>query len=487
MKTHLAPVRKFELLLIVFGFMAGIVSCNESVEKKFPPNVVMICVDDMNGYGLLDQYSLIQMPYLDKFKNEAVLFSSAVCNTPVCNPSRASFFSGLLPHNTGAYLNGSDAWNKSGIHTKLRSLPECFKDNGYETWGRGKIFHSPLDSAREFAMWDNRPIYKGGFGPFGDDKHWVGGSRFRSIQPWTGPDIEFPDVKNADAAVDFLEQEHEKPFFLYYGLWRPHSPYTAPKRFFDQYDINNIIEPPGYLKNDLDDVPQLGRDLVDSLKSIKYPKGVENEEQWKQFIWAYCANSSFADWNVGKVIEALDKSKYAENTIVVFFSDNGFHCGEKERWGKATLWEQADNTPILIRTPEKRSWESKATVSLVDIYPTLIDYCGLEPPLTHTLDGKSMVRLLKDPNEKWDHPSFTSYGIEYSTVRTENYRYCRYPDGSEELYDRNVDPFELTNIAGQPGTREIMDVLAKHIPEKWAPSVGGRLEVKRNYRTDTSF
>ncbi len=458
--------------------LLAIASC--SGDKTItPPNVVMIVVDDMNGYGVKEQYPLVQIPYIDQFKEEAVNFVNAACNTPVCNPSRASFFSGILPNRTGAYVNGSDGWNRSELLKEVASIPELFKSQGYTTWGRGKIFHNPLDSAREYGMWDNRPIYKGGFGPFPEEEYWFGGSRFSSIKGWTEPDTDFPDVKNANAAIEFLQQEHDRPFYLYYGLWRPHTPYTAPRRFFDMYNEQDMVFPDSYREGDLDDVPFLGRMLVDSLNKYRN-RPQEFKSLWKKFIYAYCANTSFADWNVGRVIEALDQSPYAENTIVIIFSDNGYHCGEKLRWEKATLWDQADYVPFLVRTPETKGSQCKATVSLVDVYPTLVELCGLEPP-AHRLDGHSVAPLLKDPGMEWDHPSLTTYGVEYSSVRSERYRYIRYPDGTEELYDHETDPFEFENIAGEPGMEAVKEELTREIPTEWAESKGGRLEVRRDY------
>lgn len=231
----------------------------------------------------------------------------------------------------------------------------------------------------------------------------------------------------------------------------------------------------------LDDVPYPGRQLVDSLRRHKYTAGEKDLEKHRQFLWAYAANTSFADWNVGRVIEALDSSQYAENTLVIVASDNGFHTGEKERWGKGTLWEQADYVPFMIRTLDKKKAISTRTVGLIDVYPTLVDYCNLEPP-AHELDGQSMVPLLEDPQAEWNRPNFTSYGVEYSSVRTEQYRYLRYADGSEEFYDHRTDPYEHNNLAHEPGYRALMDSLAGYIPENWAENLGGRWEVSRRNR-----
>lgn len=459
-------------------------SCNQSTKNKDKtvesnqPNVLFIIADDMNGYGLNKQDTLVKSPYLDKFKSQSINFINAACNTPVCNPSRSSFFSGLHPHNTGAYVNGSDGWNRSKILATIRNIPEHFKDQGYTTWGAGKLYHNKFTKERESYMWDNYPVYKGGFGPFPKKELRYKGKHFMGVQPWEKKDTDFPDVKNANSAIEFLNKKHEKPFLMVYGLWRPHSPYTAPKRFFDMYNEADFDLPNGYKEDDFDDVPYLGQMLVDSLNNFRgNKKGLL--KTWKKFRYGYAANYSFADWNIGRIVEALDNSDYAKNTIVVVISDNGFNNGEKLRWGKSTLWEQSDYVPFLIRTPQKKQAESKATVSLIDIYPTLVDYCGVKKP-SHSLDGNSLVPLIKNPFLQWNKPSFTSYGVEYSSVRNERYRYLRYPDGSEELYDHNNDPYEWTNVASKLENETIKKELSKHIPKKWAPSLGGRLEVPKD-------
>lgn len=448
--------------------------------KKQAVNVLLICVDDMNQYGANKTYPLCKTPSIDKFRNQAINFVNGHCNSPVSNPSRSSFFTGLYASTTGAYINGSDGWNRSEIMKKVRSIPECFKDNGYTTFAVGKVFHNQISPEREKDMWDNYPYFQGGFGPFPEKEYWLGGSQFSAIKPWTGPDTDFPDVVNANSTIEFLTKDHDKPFLAYYGLWRPHTPYTAPKRFFDMYNENEFVLPADYKANDLDDVPELGRLLVDSLNKYRN-RPVIFEKLYKKFIYAYCANYSFADWNVGRVIDALDKSKYASNTIVIFFSDNGYHAGSKLRWEKATLWEQADNIPFLVRAPDLKADESNATVSLVDLFPTLINYCNLKKP-TQQFDGHSFVKLLKNSDSNWKYSAFSTYGEKYAAVRDERYRYISYPDGSEELYDHNSDPYEFTNIASKPENKKIISRLRKSIPAKWAPSTGGRLEVPRDMK-----
>ncbi len=442
------PILEFSVAGLGALFSLGV-----AAQEK--PNVIMICVDDMNGYGLLDQYAPIKMPYFEKLKKQSVVFTNSYCASPVSSPSRAAFFSGMYPHNTGNYRNGATSWVESEVLTTVEALPEYFKRNGYETWGRGKIFHAPIPKEREEAMFDNRPIYQGGFGPFPSAENF--------------PDQDFPDVINGDAAVEFLRADHDKPFFLYYGLWRPHTPFTAPQRFFDMYSVEDITFPEGYKQYDLDDVPEQGRELSDELKRFII-SGETTPEMWKKYIWGYCATNSFADWNVGRVIEALDKSQYADNTIVIVFSDNGYHCGEKNHWEKSTLWHMADYVPMFIRMPQGKGAICKTPVSLVDIYPTLAEYCGLDQP-AQTLDGESMVSILKNPEKAIRRTVLTSFGENYSGVTDGRYRYIRYPDGSEEFYDHQTDPHEWNNISSDRRIGQIKKRLEGEIPRVWYPSL----------------
>ncbi|MEM9983818.1 MAG: sulfatase [Bacteroidota bacterium] len=441
------------------------------------PNVLMIVADDMNGYGTAHEYPLAQTPYLDRLASQSVNFTQGVCNAPVCTPSRASFFSGLAPTTTGAYHNGVEYWQESEILNQLESLPECFQRNGYVTSGHGKIFHSRVEENRHAAMWDNQP-YFGGFGPFPPKGEWQGGKKFRSVKAWTGPDADFPDIVNADKAVAFLKEEHDAPFFLYYGLWRPHTPYTAPARFFEPFKDLAMPWPYGMVEGDLEDVPPMGRLLVDSLEHIGFEPGEFDSTLFETFLRGYCATTLFADWNIGRVIEALDQSPYADNTIVIFFSDNGYHLGEKLHWQKTTLWDQADLVPYMIRMPHGQTMECPATVSLLDLYPTLVAACQLDPP-DHELEGNNLLPLLQNPNQAWPHPSVTVVAEGHASVRDERYRYIVYPDGTAEAYDYVTDPHELYNLMGSPRGERIKARLEPFLPKRYAKDMGGRWEASR--------
>ncbi len=454
--------------------LLGAVACSTSEPPPAKrPNVLFLAVDDMNDYGFNNALGGVKTPHLDRFKQSALTFEKAYCAAPACVPSRAAVFSGLYPHTTGSYLNGSAPWTQAPLNN-TESLPEVFNRSGYHTYGQGKLTHAPVEPVKLAAMWDNEP-HGGGFGPFPPEEDRVDGDKFWGWTPWEGPDSDFPDVVNGDSVVQFLEQEHDKPFFLAYGLWRPHTPFTAPKRFFDEYSLEEIAMPP-YKEDDLADVPQLGRDLSKVWGERFVSTGKDTPEAWREFIRAYLACTSFADWSCGRVLEALENSPYADNTIVVFWSDNGYHCGEKDHWEKTTLWEQASLTPMAIRLPgsDHNGQVCGRPVGLIDLFPTLSDYCGLEPT-RHGLEGLSLRPLLEEPQAAWDRPSLTTYGEGYASVRGERYRYIRYPDGTEELYDHDADPHEWENLATNPDLAPVRARLSEAIPAKFAKSLGGRL------------
>lgn len=449
-------------------------SQNTSPDK---PNVLFITADDMCAWSVLNNYPVLKAPNIKKLFSQSYYFSNASCAAPVCVPSRASFFSGMYPHHSGVYNNGPNVWGTSELLKQIEAIPECFQHNGYETWGRGKTFHVKLPGTREDDMFDNK-VYNGGFGPFTDKAHLAVKNHWYGIQPWGGPDSDFPDVINTDSAVAYLAQKHDRPFFMYLGIYRPHSPYTSPKRFFDMYDENAMPLPPGYLKNDLDDVPAMGKELSDGMRQLQ-TAGYSREQIWRKYLKAYCAGYTFSDWNLGRVMEALDKSPYFKNTIVVFCADNGFHNGTKDHWTKSTLWEQADGVPLMIRLPNGKAYKCPQTVSLIDIYPTLLEYCHINQP-KQKLDGISMVPILKDPKYKWARPGLTTYGEGYASIRTEKYRYIHYPDGTEELYNQLTDPYEHTNLAGKPEMKSVKAELAKSIPDHFQKSVPSKRPNKAN-------
>ncbi len=445
---------------------------DEAGEKK--PNVVFLIVDDMNDYGFGGPEKVIT-PNMDKLRENSVVFQNAYCPAPVCIPSRAATFTGISPHKSGVYLNGGDPWNDSQTLKEAETLPELFKRNGYYTYGRGKIYHKPLEKGRIERNFDNRPIYEGGFGPFPDEKHRVYSEEDKFPKFWgvqSFPDSIFPDVINTDAVVNFLQQEHEKPFFLTLGLWRPHTPFTAPQRFFDLYHPDSIKIPTAYRKNDLDDIPEFAQSLLDPFGRFEVT-GANHVDRWKRFIHGYYACISFVDWNVGRVLKALEESKYADNTIFVLYSDNGFHLGAKNHWEKNTLWEASALVPMCIKMPDGLSSKVTSSVGLIDLYPTMVDLCGLDSP-KQELDGISLRPFLEHTDYTWDRPGITFFGENMVTIRTKNYRFIQYPDGTTEFYNHAKDPYEWDNRANDPEYSELIDQHKKYIPESFAKELPGR-------------
>ncbi|MEM7231905.1 MAG: sulfatase-like hydrolase/transferase, partial [Planctomycetota bacterium] len=250
----------------------------------------------------------------------------------------------------------------------------------------------------------------------------------------------------------------------------------APRRFFDLYDPKKIsFPPPGYSKGDLDDVPAGGHKLAEIYGQRWKNFGASNPKAWRRLLHGYLACTSFADWNVGRVLRALDESGRGRNTIVIVTSDNGFHLGEKHHYGKSTLWEKSAKVPLWIRLPRKThaGRECEATVELVDLYPTLRKLCGLEFP-PQRLDGDDLSPLFEDPEASWSHPAITTYGEGRFSLRAGRWRYIRYADGAEELYDIGEDPYELDNRAQDEATESRRAKFRKKVPEKWVPSIGGR-------------
>ncbi len=459
--------------LAVLAGLSGIANAQEAQPSR--PNVIFIMLDDM---GAIDGIENIKMPNLDLLRKSSVSFSKANCPAPLCMPSRASFFTGIYPHNSGAYSNGNDPWNRSEVLKQAETLPELFRRNGYFTVGRGKVYHANLESGRIERNFDNRPIYEGGFGPFPDKQHQVFTPKDKFPEFWgvqAFPDSIFPDVKNANFVIDFLNQKHDKPFFIAYGLYRPHTPFTAPQRFFDLYDSAKIEIPKGYRADDLDDVPEYGRKMLDPFGRFEVT-GANNIDRWKHFIHGYYACASFADWNIGRVVDALNKSRYAKNTILVILSDNGFHLGVKNHWEKNTMWNESTMVPLIIKvsgSPVNGSVVN-SPVGLIDLYPTIVDYCKLAAP-RQKLDGQSLRPFMEKPGFSWNRPALTTFGENLLSLQNDSYRYIQYPDGSAELYDYIKDPYEWTNLVNWENMAPVIKEFKKHIPSFFMKDLpGGR-------------
>ena len=276
-------------------------------------------------------------------------------------------------------------------------------------------------------------------------------------------DEETDDWKTADLAAEFLQQEHDKPFFLGCGIYRPHLSWYIPKKYFDMHPLEDIQLPP-HKENDLDDVPPMGRAMAGETFNI-----IREHGQWKNAVQGYLAACSFADACVGHVLSALEKSVYRDNTIVVLWGDHGYHIGEKDHFSKSALWQETTRTPLIIYAPGVSKSQSRCSrpVSLVDLYPTLIELCGL--PKRDDLDGRSLAPLVRNPEMDWDYPVLIThspqwYGANHA-IHSQRYHYIHYQDGGEELYDNVADPYGWKNLADDPKYAEAKEELKKWLPK----------------------
>ena len=476
------------------------------------PNVLFIAVDDLNDWiGCLEGHPNALTPNMDRLAARGTLFSNAHCASPACNPSRAAVFSGLMPRVTKVWSNGSGDLSKrfpSAMH-----LPEAFSDAGYLTLGTGKLLHSKKprgfdDYFKTHQRWSplskksveyteqelpskstdqpthvtqdsqgnkvvlplNRmPSDRSPNNPKGESFDWG---------PFDVPDSDFGDTKITDWAIDKLKSTEDKPLFLAVGYYRPHIPLWAPKRFFDRFK-ESPAQLPDYKSDDLNDLAPTGKTRAIEAVTAGSHATVEKYKQWQAAVEGYLACTSYVDHEIGRLLDALDNSELGENTVIVLWGDHGWHLGEKDHWGKWTGWERSTRVPLMI-VPSKKMAErfssagSNCTqpVSLIDLYPTLVELCGLEGP--ERLDGQSLVSLLSDPQQSTDRAVVTSFDKGNNSLRTDRWRLIRYTDGSEELYDLKQDPNEWENLADSKKHKatksELSQQLAMKLEEKQEPN-----------------
>ncbi len=425
--------------------------------EKPRPNVLFIAVDDLNDWvGCLGGHPQAKTPNIDALAARGVNFTRAYCASPVCNPSRTALMLGLRSSTTGVYSNNNNR-RDSQVAMSVVPLNTYFKQQGYYVAGAGKIYHGDGD---QFGEWDDYAQIRGGdLPPAAGATGGVGGIRFAPIE---GRDEDMHDYKTVSYCIEQLQKKHDKPFFLACGLHKPHMAWNVPKKYYDLFPLDSI-ELPKVLESDLDDVPPAG---VRMAKPEGDHAQMLQSGRWKEAVQGYLAAGAYCDAMIGRLIEAFDKSAYKDNTIVVFWGDHGWHLGEKQHWRKFALWEESTRAPLFYVAPgmTKPGGTCDRTVDFMSIYPTLCELCGLEIPKHN--EGVSVVSLLKDPMAKWDRPALTTHGRNNHGIRSERWRYIRYADGSEELYDHAADPLEWKNLAGDAQHASVKAELAKAIPEK---------------------
>ncbi len=419
------------------------------------PNILFIAVDDLNHWvGHLGRNPQTKTPNIDRLAKMGVTFTRANCAAPVCNPSRAALMSGLRASTTGVYDNGQD-W-KPAI-PKEQTLTTQFLQAGYNVFGAGKIYHSNDHRPGEWTEYNEEKSGKLQRHPDARDDG-VGGIKF---YPLDCRDEDMPDYGSVTYGIEKLSQKHEKPFFLAVGLHKPHMPFAVPKKYFDMFPLETIQLPP-HRDDDLDDVPAAG---VKMAKPEGDHAAIVKSGRWKDAVQAYLATIAFCDAQIGRLIDGLEKSAYRDNTIVCFWSDHGWHLGEKLHWRKFALWEEAARTVFIWRVPgvTRPGGVCERPVDFMCIYPTLCDLAGAPKP--SNLDGGSIRPLLENPSAKWDQAAVTTFHKDNHSIRSETWRYIRYADGSEELYNHDKDPYEWTNLAKDPQYASVKADLARFIPK----------------------
>ncbi len=417
------------------------------------PNVLFIAVDDLNHWvGHLGRNKQTKTPNIDRLARMGVTFTHAYCAAPVCNPSRAALMSGLRPGSSGVYDNGQD-WKP--VTPREMTLTTQFLKAGYDVYGCGKIYHANAHREGEWTEYFVGTNDKAKPHPSAKNDG-VGGIKF---QPLTD-DSTTSDESIVDYGIKQLQAKHEKPVFIAVGLHKPHMPWNVPKKYYDMFPLETI-ELPLTTKSDLNDVPAGG------IKMAK-PNGDHAEMlksgRWKEAVQAYLATIAHCDAQIGRLLDAYDKLPEKERPIIVFWGDHGWHLGEKEHWRKFALWEEATRMPYIWVVPgvTKPCGVCNRSVDLMSLYPTLCSLCSLEKP--KHVEGENITPLLRDPQAKWDTPALTTFHLNNHALRTEQYRYIRYADGGEELYDHDKDPYEWTNLAGDPKFADLKKELTKKLP-----------------------
>ena len=424
------------------------------------PNVLLIAIDDLNDWiGCLGGHPQAQTPNIDRLAKEGVLFSNAHCQSPVCNPSRASLMTSLYPSTSGIYFLNPDL-EESDVAKKSTLMPQRFQDEGYHVTGAGKLFHG--NQNQKYL-----PNYGGSFGGFGPrPKEKISSYPGHPLWDWgvyPDNDEKMPDHQIASWCIDQLKKKHEKPLFLATGFYRPHVPQYAPQKWFDLYPLESI-QLPEIIPHDLKDISKYGINITRLAHVAPTHEWVLENNEWKAMVQSYLACVSFVDAQVGRVLDALGKSEYKENTYIVLFTDHGFHIGEKERHAKRSLWEDSTRTPLIITGPGVATGKTcTKPVQLLDIYPTLIELTGHEADPKH--EGNSLVPLLSDPDSDWEHMARTSFGPGNFAIVSEHYRFIQYQDESEEFYDHKNDPYEWHNLIQDKKYATLIEEHRLHIPQ----------------------
>ena len=463
-----------------------------------PVNVLMIVVDDMNDWvGCLGGHPDARTPNIDRLAGRGMLFTNAHCAAPVCNPSRVATMTGRRPSTTGIYSNRV-LWHKA--LEGVVSIPRHFRQAGYYVAGGGKIYHH-MPGFNRRSDWHEYfdQVFDGHYqnrlarGLDVSRFSWPDGfplNRIQQVQALSKPpqnprEFDWGALSKADSetgdgvmvtwAEKFLADLPKQPFFLATGIYRPHLPFYAPAAYFEMF-AQETLTLPEIKSDDCEDLPAAGKAMAASRREDL--ELVRRLGKYRELVQAYLASIAFADALIGRLLDAVDAGGLTENTIIVLWSDHGWHLGEKQHLHKFTLWERSTRVPFIIAAPGTTFANGRCSrpVALMDLFPTLIELCQL--PSVDGLDGQSLLPLLQDPKKTWDQPAVTTHGRGNHAVRSEHWRYIRYADGGEELYDHRSDPHEWTNLAAGPETSEIRKSL-----EGWLPGTSAEPRSNRGHES----
>lgn len=459
------------LIFLLAWAMPGAVLA--AAERQARPSVLFIAIDDLNDWvGCMGGHPHVRTPHIDRLAARGTAFLNAHCQAPLCNPSRTSLLTGRRPTTTGVYA--LEPWFRTAEALRdVVTLPQHFAAAGYRTIHAGKIWHAghppPPERPAEFQRWARvepglRPAQ-----PFVPET--PGGHPAMDWGPFPAEDSQHQDYRIASAAIEELRQVPAgEPFFLAVGFHLPHVPCHAPPRWFELYPESLTLLPP-VSDDDRADVPAAAWFLNWRLPEPRL-EWLERSGQWRPLVRAYLASTSFVDAQVGRLLEALDSGPHAGRTIVVLWSDHGYHLGEKALSGKNTLWESSTRVPLIFAGPGVAAGGlCRRPAELLDVFPTLSELCGLGAPAG--LEGLSLVPQIQDATAGRDRPALTSHGPHNHSVRGESWRLIRYADGSEELYDHSRDPLERINLAGDPAAAEARLELARWLPQAPAAPLPG--------------
>lgn len=451
-----APMRARVALPLLLALLGPPVrEAGEAAERA--PNVLLVVLDDVGGEaGFLGGRAAT--PHLDALAARGVAFANAHCSAPTCNPSRTAMLLGRRPSSTGVYFNRDDF--RAAVPDAV-SLPRLFQEHGRLALACGKVFHGRKADAEAWEQFLPRAPDDG----LARDPVRVGGVVWEALD---APDERLDDHRLVTWAAAELARPRERPFLLAVGLSTPHLPWLVPRRFLDAYAGADVRAAP-FDPAELEGLPARALEPEDSLDDERALAAAGRRDE---AVRAYLAAVSFADHELGRLLAALASGPHARDTLVVVVGDNGLHLGEKGRWLKNTLWEESTRVPLVVAGPDgapddarpriARGARCERPVELVSLYATLAELAGL--PVPAAAEGPSLAPLLADPDAAWPHAALTTRGFKSHAVRDERWRYVRWSDGAEELYDHAADPRERVNLAADPARAATIAELARHLP-----------------------